>query len=527
MLAYRDCARTASGAEVVAELVACLRACAAGGERRRLEAFLRAADLECALADAGSPLATTAQSLTDALCEAFRGRPERSVGLPPEAVARKLEVPKSLNLRTPEGYAYFGLDPLGFVELARRYRLGAQRVVVIGIRSIGVSLSAVVASTLRERGARVERSTVRPTGHPWNRVSSFDRPPPEWLDSEFIVVDEGPGLSGSTFLSVGEALVRAGVRADRVTFFGSRDFDPRELCAERAAERWSPFGRRSTSKTPVSGAGVDWSGGLWRLDTYESELDWPASWVELERVKRASPEALFKFEGLPPYDAEPRARSRSIHGAGFGPEQVELSAGALCGYELCRGRPGRRADVSEALLDRMSAYLAFRARAFKLEPADPQPLEEMARCNVREALDRELPRYFNLRSARPIVADARMQPEEWWLREDGVWLKLDGATHGDDQLFPGPCDVAWDLASAVVEWDLDDACAEALLRRFQRVSGDDARARLPPHLVGYSAFRLGCVELAISTASPAERRRLERSRSLYHRRLARGVAVLT
>jgi hypothetical protein len=525
VLTYRDCARAVSGPEIVAELVGCLRGCVIGGERRHLEAFLRAADLECALADAGSSVAATAQFLTDALCDAWRGRPGHSVGLPPEAVARKLQVPKELRLRTPEGYAYFGLDPLGYAELARRQPLGTRRVIVIGVRSIGVSLSAVVASTLRERGANVERTTVRPTGHPWNRTLTFEQPLGQGLDSEFIVVDEGPGLSGSTFLAVGEALLRAGVRPECITFFGSRDFDPRELRTERAVERWAPFGRRMTSNAPLAGAGIDWSGGLWRRDNYDTELSWPAAWVELERVKRVNHDTLLKFEGLPPYDAEPVARSRSIHEAGFGP-RVSASTGYLCGYELCRGRPGGRGDVSEALLDRMSAYLTFRARAFKEEPTDPRPLEEMARCNVREALERELPQYFNLRSARPIVADARMQPEEWWLREDGSWLKLDGASHGDDQLFPGPCDVAWDLASAVVEWDLDDAHADALLRRFHRVSGDDARGRLPAHLVGYSAFRLGCVELAISSASAAERLRLVRERSRYRARLVREIAAL-
>jgi hypothetical protein len=511
------------GAEVAAELLACLRASDARSERRRLEAFLRAADLECALSDSGDGAAATASALTDALCDDWLGRPSPP-GMPPEGLLRRLSVPRELSLRVPEGYAYYGLDPRGFVELALGCPLGARHVVVIGVRSIGVSLSAIVASTLRERGARADRLTVRPGGHPFDRKLRLGEPSGSWLDADFIVVDEGPGLSGSTFLSVGEALVRAGIRADAVSFFGTRDVDPRTLRAERATERWSTFRRPRVSTSSLSGVGKDWSGGLWRRDNYESEREWPGAWVELERVKRLHGGAVHKFEGLPPYDAEPVARSRSIQEAGFGP-RVRPGSEFLCAYERCRGRPGRRGDLDEGLLERMSAYLTFRARAFKEAPGDPRPLEEMARCNVREALGRELPQYFNLRSARPIVADARMHPEEWWLCEDGRWLKLDGATHGDDQLFPGPCDVAWDLASAVVEWELDDARTDALLRRFHRASGDDARARLPAYVVGYSAFRLGCAELAISTASSAERLRLERDRSRYRARLERAAAL--
>ena len=36
-------------------------------------------------------------------------------------------------------------------------------------------------------------------------------------------------------------------------------------------------------------------------------------------------------------------------------------------------------------------------------------------------------------------------------------MKVDAAAHGDDHGFPGPVDVAWDLAGAVVEWELGGA----------------------------------------------------------------------
>src|SRR5436853_406434 len=59
-----------------------------------------------------------------------------------------------------------------------------------------------------------------------------------------------------------------------------------------------------------------------------------------------------------------------------------------------------------------------------------------------------------LRPQNMIVVDGRMNPHEWLGTADGRLLKTDGATHGDDHFFPGPTDIAWDIAGAAVEWNL-------------------------------------------------------------------------
>src|SRR3974390_1143501 len=81
--------------------------------------------------------------------------------------------------------------------------------------------------------------------------------------------------------------------------------------------------------------------------------------------------------------------------------------------------------------------------------------------------------------ARPVVADARMMPHEWLRDRDGQIWKTDLASHGDDHFYPGPTDVAWDLAGAIVEWRMDETANEVFLTRYRRLSGDDARTRLP------------------------------------------------
>ncbi len=52
---------------------------------------------------------------------------------------------------------------------------------VLGIRSIGVTLSAVACAALRLRGIECRRFTVRPTGHPYDRKLELTPEFCEWI----------------------------------------------------------------------------------------------------------------------------------------------------------------------------------------------------------------------------------------------------------------------------------------------------------------------------------------------------------
>ena len=86
-----------------------------------------------------------------------------------------------------------------------------ERLLVVGIRSIGTTLSAVAAAAARARGIAAERITVRPQGHPYNRTAEFTAEQMAAVSravssgASFVVVDEGPGLSGSSFLGCGRS----------------------------------------------------------------------------------------------------------------------------------------------------------------------------------------------------------------------------------------------------------------------------------------------------------------------------------
>jgi hypothetical protein len=142
----------------------------------------------------------------------------------------------------------------------------------------------------------------------------------------------------------------------------------------------------------------------------------------------------------------------------------------------------------------------------------------MTRVNAREEFGIDLDLSRDLEPVRPAICDARMMPHEWLISEGGRLLKTDGASHGDDHFFPGPCDIAWDLAGAIVEWELPAQAAEFLCERYRRLTGDDAQPRLNAHLLAYSLFRLGfCLMAANAVAGSEEESRLRVAHQRYRR----------
>ena len=120
-----------------------------------------------------------------------------------------------------------------------------------------------------------------------------------------------------------------------------------------------------------------------------------------------------------------------------------------------------------------------------------------------------------LEVARLVTADARMLPHEW-IATDGRFLKLDANSHGDDHFFPGPCDIAWDVAGAIVEWDMDRHAQEHFLDAYVRESGDFVRPRLGAYLLAYTTFRMGWSKMAAhASAGEFDQQLLERDYRRY------------
>jgi hypothetical protein len=385
-------------------------------------------------------------------------------------------LPESITIREPEGYAYYALYPEMYAQAARRFRSECrpERCCVIGIRSIGASLATVVARELDS-----DSITVRPRGHPFerhvklgpkltNRLRKYD-----W----FAVVDEGPGISGSSFAAVACALNDLGLPDKRIVFFPSWDSDGCTLRSADARDRW-PRHRRYVTEfeaciLPELGCVQDLSGGKWR----EFVDIWPAVQPQHERRKYLRGETLLKFAGLGRIGCRKLQRAQLLADAGFAPPPAGFENGFLC----TRWLPGRPvSEASPELVARMRQYIPFLASSFPVpEGVDFDSLMQMIEVNTGRApnADRAL-----VQDATLVAIDGRMLPHEWIATEHG-YVKTDALDHHDDHFFPGCQEIAWDLAGAEVEFGLP---AGAL--------GDNPR--LPFYRIAYSAYRLGYARMA-------------------------------
>ncbi|HEY2170244.1 MAG TPA: hypothetical protein VGJ30_11510 [Candidatus Angelobacter sp.] len=513
LLVFRGDRRRASGKKLKAAITAHLeQLCGHHSQRTLLSALLLAGELECGMAESDPQVARPCELLTDGIANALLASEQVSFFDPefqrPDLdflinAARALPVFEQLSISTPEGFAYYALHPLVYADVIRQLPACAH-LLVVGIRSIGTTLSSVAAAAARARGIAAERITVRPQGHPYNRTVEFTT---EQMDAvcravscgaSFAVVDEGPGLSGSSFLAVAEALERAGAPTEKITLISSHAPNLDMLCAENAAYRWRRFrcipiageARRPAEAVEFIG------GGQWRSRVFASESEWPAVWTSFERLKYLSSgesdeRRFFKFAGLGHYGDVVLQRERTVAAAGFGPRPCEESDGFVSYqwvvYSKTSGRPASSSDLSAPILARLAEYCAFRLRTFATELSDLNALQQMAEHNLRElGLDLAV----ELRLERPVIADGRMQPHEWLLTTEGKFLKTDSGSHGDDHFFPGPTDIAWDLAGAIVEWQMNDQQTTEFLNLYRRASGDDACARIKDFIKAYAVFCL-------------------------------------
>lgn len=507
---FRDGRRTVSGSELLSDLRR--RIASAADSSTLLDALIEAGELEAALADAGSKSAEPAAQVTDSLASAVMCG-DSTVIAQATLYANQIVTPDTLAVAPPEGFTYYALHPSDFARLAAT--LDSSRYAVIGIRSIGATLSAVVLAALTAQGKRACRITVRPTGHPYSRRTDFTPDQLRWIsenrDAQFLIVDEGPGRSGSTFLSVAEALARAGVLRHKITMLGSRDPDLSSLCADNAMNRWREF--RFVATTPSVnqrfGECTYAGGGDWRQSLIPTGEPWPASWTQMERLKFISPDwrTLYKFEGMGPIGAEVRDRAFRLAQAGLGPQVGDAGDGFL-GYELVKGTRPRIQNINSSVLERIADYCAFRYATFCVNPsAQEAQLREMLEFNVAQEFGVQLTLPTeSFCPKRPVITDGRMNPHEWIWSHSGQLVKSDGVDHGDNHFFPGPCDIAWDLAGVAVEWQLGSVASDFLVEQFRRRSGVDVSRELSLYKLAYSVFRLGFCKMAISTVkgSPEE-----------------------
>jgi hypothetical protein len=446
------------------------------------------------------------RALTLAAANAFLAS---SAGCAPDvALARAREalasvprdgLPARIRIKAPEGYLHYALDPAAYADSARRYarEAGAERAaraVVLGIRSIGTSLSAVAAAALG-----TDRTvTLRPRGPSGGRQVEVGRELGARLESWFadgadvLVADEGPGSTGETFWCVRQWLRSMGVDDGRIVLLpsggGGMPLAPAErrdwfASARRFAPEPDPARIRRVADQLGIGELTDLSWGGWRRE-FNGGMDLPAApnheRLKFRGVAGDGSACIIRYAGLGRWGGEAVQRARILADLGAGPAVLSAADGFVA-LRWIDGAPVRRtdADLPPAVL----RYLAARAGRFRTgTPADPRPLIAALQENASEALgdrctglEQALRRLESLPEREAVLADARLQAHEWIRGPEGI-VKVDAIDHGAGTRLPGPVDAAWDLAGAAVEFGMADAAVEGLVHACASTAGEGARA---------------------------------------------------
>ncbi|HSU54990.1 MAG TPA: hypothetical protein VLT36_13105, partial [Candidatus Dormibacteraeota bacterium] len=215
----------------------------------------------------------------------------------------------------------------------------------------------------------------------------------------------------------------------------------------------------------------------------------------------------------------------------FVPTEVGRTMGFV-GMPWIEGRRLAAHDGKDAaVLEHIGLYIACAAGA----PLDEREadaavgrLTDMLLCNVKEALgDGWQTRAARLRvqartsEMRLSYGDGRLAPHEWVRTPDGNIIKTDANGHWNDHTLVGKQSVVWDVAGAVIEWDLNDAQVEFLVRVLADCGIKVNGPALEFYKSAYLAFRIGIITFGIGQAQndPEEQARLSSALETYKRKL--------
>lgn len=456
-----------------------------------------------------------------------------------------LDGPGRLRFKRPEGYAFYALYPEAYIEAAERSGLSS-RTTVIGLRSIGLSLAALVSAGLQARPA----FSVRPIGHPFERRVEMSDALSRLLladpHGDFAIVDEGPGLSGSSFGSVADWLEFKGVSPEQIHFFPSHMGNPGPQASQAHRQRW---GRRpkhvvgmddllvETSRPAHRLQGWvggelesrnqkwrDLSGGTWRDVHYGSDERPPTDRLMEKRkflLGEGNRRRLVKFAGLAGLDRRKVRKGTLLGEGGFTPKAVGFRHGFMI-EEWIDGVPWCRAGLSSAVvIETVGRYLGFRARYLPAPNggASLQALCHMTLCNITEALGSDIAgrlrkrldgcKGWRTRLTR-VDTDNRLHAWEWLVTKDGRILKTDALDHSGAHDLVGCQDIAWDVAGAGVEFGLTSRERQSLALTVAEETGRALRKDVVAVFeICYLGFQIGLWTNARTRSDDRERARID------------------
>lgn len=401
----------------------------------------------------------------------------------------KLALPNQpLACKTCEGFAFYGLYPSLYLRSAKKLkeRLSSESAyVVLGIRSIGTSIAPVVAAGLNRFRDEVAR-TIRPIGHPFDRsVRIGFKLEKEILKFHqraiYVIVDEGPGLSGSSLGAVADWLESRTIPSKRIVFLTGHAEELGPKANDRHRKRWSRAIRVTSTVEEMKDNphlleilnGKSLSAGHWRLIHFKDQTNhWPPSHLRQERLKfllqRPNEHFLLaKFlgndhTGLIKYD-----KAQRLHRGGFIPVPHSVQNGFLLEDWTKNAHPIPKNRIH--WINRVAQYLSFLNEPENYPTRDlrlttSSELLKMAAFNASNGigvkLEKKLLNWQNRLDAiekkrTPVLTDNRMHAWEWLESPSLGILKADALDHCLAHDCIGPQDIHWDLVGALVELELN------------------------------------------------------------------------
>jgi hypothetical protein len=450
---------------------------------------------------------------------------------------------ETVTVKVPEGYAFYALCPEQYCATAlnwTRQTSDRREALVIGLRSIGTSLSAVVKETLCHVGWKTRRITVRPDGHPFQRQLTL---PAIHIasNSPVLIVDEGPGISGSSMAAVARAFISIGF--GNIHFLPGHSHEPGIAAASEVREIWRQAPRHVTPLEKIRWHGLSLeqsllvesgkfsgqkyqperieniSGGLWQMFLPKNKMEWPTSPPQFERMKylcinpRGS-SVVWKFAGFH-NNGDGSSASESdlqrlsfLARAGYCPEPLGAFRGFVAMPWIEGVRLNRGDAKDDSVLKHVGNYI-FEAAQSPLGSTENeiavQRLANMLYCNTKESLGEVAAEDASNLTEAPFeieallaYGDGHLAPHEWIRTDDGRILKADAEGHARDHTLVGEQSLLWDIAGAFSEWELNMQTAIPLLRALELKGMQVDRVALAFYRAAYAAFRVGLMSLSFA-----------------------------
>ncbi len=444
------------------------------------------------------------------------------------SILKQMQIPKEITVNVPEGFVFYGLYPEVYLEAASEFikEKKPEKTMVIGLRSIGTVLSALIAAHLKNDGCVVKTFTLRPRGHPFNRFLILDEKISTMIKQStgyyLLVVDEGPGLSGSSIGGTLSAIKNLNITSDRIVIFPSWLPSGDRFISENARILWNDYKKYIGSfenQWIVNGKlernlqkkiNCEISAGMWRSRFIAETSDYPAvhpnherrKYLLIDRSEDKKNYWIAKFVGLGKYGASNVSRAQKLAEMGFTPP-IDKFYNGFAVMKFVEGKVIKKTDLDDSLIDFVKNYLLFiqKKMGASLQVSYDQMLE-MIYINVKEGLgekwckclEKFTPETSSLYEEAAVAIDGHMMPHDFLKTSNGI-VKVDHIEHHSDQFFHGVQNICWDIAGFFVEFELDSRKREHFLEHFTSIDSFVLK-RQRFFDIAYLAFRLGYVSLA-------------------------------